>query len=58
MDTQTAYGYLDVMQKVCMAEGSMVTLEEWLEENEPERKRYYAWMRNQVGYWSAGPVWH
>jgi len=57
MDAQTAYGYLDVMQKVCMADGHDVTLDEWLAEEEDKQKRYYAWMRKQVSVFAAGPIW-
>lgn len=61
MDAVKAYGHLDTMQKVCMDDACMITLEEWLAENEEKQHRYYDWMRNQyidfVGYWTAAPRW-
>ena len=57
MDATQAYGYIDTMQKICMDEGSYITLEEWLEENETEQKQYYYWMCKQVNGFYAGPYW-
>ena len=57
MTKQQIWKALNRMQKAVMAADSQVTRAEFFAETVEEQRRYYNWMRNQCGVFTAGDYW-
>lgn len=57
MNKSQIWNAFNRMQKACMAKESIITRKDFFAEPEKDQKEYYRWMRNQVGSFTAGPIW-